>query len=60
MKRSPVQTHHVNKAQMQTQLQLNLISILLSPSITVRCVYIYTKVQQEFDNVVMSCTHCIM
>lgn len=38
----------------------NLFSDIISPSITVCSIDIYTKIQQELDYVVMSSTHCIV
>ena len=45
---------------MHRRLRQNHVFVLISPSITVCCIYIYTKVQKELDYVLMSCTHCIV
>lgn len=44
----------------QQQLMQNLFRVIVSPSITVCSVNVYAKIQQEFDYVVMSCTHGIV
>lgn len=38
----------------------NLFCVIISPPITVCSIDVYTKIQQELDYVVMSCTHCIV
>ncbi len=38
----------------------NRPSKVSSPAITVSCIYINTKVQQELDDVMVSGTHCVM
>lgn len=60
MERSPVGTHgSVNKGANKAEGELELTPPV-SPSVAVRRVHVDAKVQQELDDVVMSCTHCVV